>query len=147
MKLHSLTVKYARLLSACLFLSLSALPAKSSGGGGDHGGAAGPSPMQFTVNIGPFGRDTPTGAGILQVTLVLHVTKPEVQQQIELFKPMVTHHIHLTINGFTVKELRAPDGKDMLADAIIERVNKTLKLDEKSGVDDVFFTSFILQSN
>ncbi|GAA5158128.1 flagellar basal body-associated FliL family protein [Viridibacterium curvum] len=103
--------------------------------------------MQFTVNVGPFTRETPTGGGILQVTLVLHAAKPEAQHELDLYKPMITHHIHLTINGFSIKELRAPDGKDQLADAIIERVNKVLKLDEKTGIDDVFFTSFILQGN
>ncbi len=133
-----------RLAAPLLALGLlcSTLPAYASGKGE---GGGGPAPMTFTANIGPYGPDSPTGGGVLQVTMVLQTGSPEAQHEVDTYKPKVTHHIYQTISKFTVSELRAPNGKDKLVDAIIDRLNAVLKLKPKDGITDVFFTSFIVQ--
>lgn len=120
-------------------LALTAPLVLANGHGGGEG-PAGPAPIQVTVNIGPQG-----SGNVLQASLVLHTASEEANKEIELYRPMVVHYVNLVINSFSIDAVRAVRGKDKLVDAIMERINKELGLNPKNGIDDVFFTSFIVQ--
>ncbi|NSL56560.1 flagellar basal body-associated FliL family protein [Uliginosibacterium aquaticum] len=128
--------------SSLLFASLIALslpPARASGGGGE--GASGPAPMNFIVNVGKTGR----GGVILQLQLVMVPAKPESAKLIDDFKPMLQHRVLIVVAGMSPEALRTQEGRQELAEALVEELNTDLETDEKSGIKEVFFTSFIFQ--
>ncbi|MEC5386607.1 flagellar basal body-associated FliL family protein [Uliginosibacterium sp. H3] len=131
----------ARLAPLLLALSLAWSPLASASGHGGGGESAGPAPLQFTVNV-----NSANGAsGFVQVALVLSPANEEATKEFDLYRPMVMHYINLVIAGFSAETLRSVTGKDKLAESIAQRVNKELGLTRKTGVANVFFTSFIVQ--
>lgn len=125
------------LLIICAMLGQSA-PLQASGGGG---GASGPAPMTFVVNVGKTG----IGGLILQLQLVMVPATPEAAKLIDSFKPMLQHRVILVISGMTPERLRTMEGRNELAAALVEELNIDLETSEKDGVKEVFFTSFIFQ--
>ena len=131
-----------RLFITLLLLTLPATVFASGHGGGE---AAGPTPMSFVVNVGPLGMGS--GGGMVQLNLVLQNAKPEAAHLVDEYKPMIQHHIMMVICTMSFDTLRSADGKDLLAEKIVERVNKVLGTNRKEGIAQAFFTSFILQAN
>lgn len=122
-----------------LVLTLSTTPALASGGGG--GGASGPAPMTFVVNVGKTGH----GGTILQFQLIMVPAKPEAAKLIDTFKPMLQHRVMIVVAGMKPEVLRTPEGRQELAEILVEELNIDLETDEKEGIKEVFFTSFIFQ--
>jgi flagellar FliL protein len=108
----------------------------------DHGGgASGPEPLKFTVNVA-----SASSAGrYLQLEIVFETVKPEVAQTIASLKPKVQHAIILVLAGENAEVLRSRKGKEELMAKIIDAVNKVIDENEKTGVKEVLFTSFIIQ--
>jgi flagellar FliL protein len=108
----------------------------------DHGGgAAGPEPMRFTVNVG----GAASGGKYLQIEMVFETAHPEAAQTIVTLKPRVQHALILLLTGEQPDHLRTREGKRELMEKIIEEVNKVIEETEKTGVKEVLFTSFIIQ--
>lgn len=125
------------LLISCVLLSQSGALHASGGGGG----ASGPAPMTFVVNVGKTG----IGGLILQLQLVMVPATPEAAKRIDSFKPMLQHRVILVISGMTPERLRTVEGRNELATTLVEELNTDLETTEKDGVKEVFFTSFIFQ--
>jgi len=110
--------------------------------GNDHGGgASAPAPLVFTSNLATAG----AGDRILQMTLAFEQAAPEVTHHIDLYKPKIQHKVILLLSGENAETLRTLKGKAALAEKIRDIVNGVLHEDEKSGVTEVLFTSFIIQ--
>lgn len=108
----------------------------------DHGGGGGaPEPMRFTVNIGSVA----FGGKYLQIELVFETVHPEAAQAIVTLKPRVQHELILLLTAEEPDHLRTREGKHQLMEKIIEVVNKVIDENEKTGVKEVLFTSFIIQ--
>ena len=127
------------LLPALMLLSVLAVPQAQAN---DHGGgAAGPEPMKFTVNVGSangFGK-------YLQLEMVFETAHPEAGMAIAAVKPKVQHQMILLLSGENADHLRTREGKRELMEKIIEVVNKVIDETEKTGVKEVLFTNFIIQ--
>lgn len=136
MKLHAALLKaFACLLFATAFLAAPLARAN------DHGAAAAPEPMKFIVNLG----DPSNGGRFLQVQMVFETAGPEIEHGIVAFRPRIQHALILALSGQDVGKLMTLQGKKELSVDIVEIVNHVLHETEKTGVKDVFFTSFIIQ--
>lgn len=125
--------------AALLLSGVLVMPCAQASGGGE---AAGPEPFKFTVNVASEG--TP-GGKYLQVEVVFEFAKPEAAHSIATLKPKVQHAMILVLSSENAEQLRTRPGKHKLVEKIIESVNKVIDENEKTGVKDVLFTSFIIQ--
>lgn len=137
MKPYSLLLKT---LVSLVFLMLIAplSPALAS----DHGGgASGPEPFKFIVNLG-----APSNGGkYLQVEMVFEGATPEIAHHVVSHKPKIQHALILLLSGEEAGKLLTLQGKKDLMAEIVETVNHVLHENEKTGVKEVLFTSFIIQ--
>ena len=107
----------------------------------DHGGAAAPEPLKFVVNLGDPARD----GKYLQVQMVFEAASPEMEHQLAAYRPKIQHAMILLLSSQSAATLLTLQGKRDLMEHIIETVNHLLHETEKTGVKEVFFTSFIIQ--
>lgn len=128
---------FGRLVLSAFFLLTT--PVFASGGGG---AAAGPEPLQFTVNIGRSAAEM----RVLQLTMVFEFADPEMAKHFAEFKPKVQHRMILLLSSEELAVLQTGKGKLELQEKIVEDVNKLLHATTKDGVKEVFFTSFIIAS-
>lgn len=126
-----------QLLLTVLVLMSGSIYASDHGGGG----ASGPAPMQFTVNVG----NTGATLRVLQVTMVLEFAKPEAGHRLAELKPKVQHRIILLLSGENVASLRTLQGKQELQERIAADLNELIDETTKTGVHEVLFTNFIIQ--
>jgi flagellar FliL protein len=127
------------LVGLCLFAFLAQAPVVLANEHG--GGASGPTPLKFIVNLG----DPSNGGRYLQVQMVFEGATPEVEHEIALFQPRIQHALILMLSAEDAATLMTLQGKKNLTANIIEKVNHELHQTVKTGVKDVFFTSFIIQ--
>jgi flagellar FliL protein len=120
---------------AVLALLLVSVPAFAGGHGGGGGGAS--APLQFIVNL--------TTNQFLQVVMEFEFADPEVGQHLADFKPKVQHKLILLLSDLDVPRLLTSKGKIELQERIITELNSLLHATPKTGVKEVFFTSFIVQ--
>jgi flagellar FliL protein len=102
-----------------------------------RGWGAAPAPLQFTVNL--------TTNQFLQVVMEFEFADPEVGQHLADFKPKVQHKLILLLSDLDVPRLLTSKGKIELQERIITELNSLLHATPKTGVKEVFFTSFIVQ--
>jgi flagellar protein FliL len=131
---------FARLFSGLLLLAL-LLPVPVAFANDHGGGAAGPEPFKFIVNLGTPSR----GGKYLQVEMVFEGATPEVAHLVTGHRPQIQHALILMLSGEDSAKLLTLQGKRDLMENIVEIVNHVLHEDEKTGVKEVLFTSFIIQ--
>lgn len=137
MKSCALLVKY--LFSVLLLTSLLLAPVVQAS---EHGGeAAGPAPLKFVVNLG----DPSSDGRYLQVQMVLEPAVPDAEHLLAVYKPKIQHALILLLSSKDAATLLTLQGKKDLMASIVETVNHQLHETEKTGVKEVFFTSFIIQ--
>lgn len=124
--------------SLLAFILLSSAPAQASGGGGNGG----PSPYArletFTVNL--YGLTQ-----YLQVDISLKLADPKIADSIKGWNPAIRHELILLLSSQKSEELGTLAGKQKVMGQIKTSVNKVLKLNDKEGVTDVLFESFVIQ--
>ncbi len=126
-----------KVLVTLLFIcTVFAQQAQASGGG-----PSGQEPLKFTVNLQGVNGDNK----YLQIEFVLETAKPEAVQALATYKARIQHAIILLLSGQEADQLRTRQGKHQLVGEIIELVNKVIDETEKTGVNEVLFTSFIIQ--
>ena len=103
----------------------------------DHGGGGAPAPLVFTVNLGPN--------SYLQIGLVLQAATPEASHELGIYQPKIQHEIILLLSGKDEALLRTLPGKKALIAEIMTSVNHVIHDDEKTGVNEVLFSNFIIQ--
>lgn len=92
----------------------------------------------FTVNLQGL-------THYLQVNIALKVAKAEVGEKIKAWDPVIRHELILLLSNQNSEELATLEGKKAVMAAIKTAINKILKADDKEGVTDVLFESFVIQ--
>jgi flagellar FliL protein len=137
MKPHLLLLKSF----VCVLLALLAFCVPAAWANDHGGGASGPEPLKFVVNLG----DPARNGKYLQVQMVFEAATPEIDHELVLNRPRIQHALILKLSSEDADKLLTLQGKkDLMAD-IVDIVNHLLHETEKTGVKDVFFTSFIIQ--
>ena len=97
-------------------------------------------PTQFTTNLNGSRKFLQIGVGVstqYDATVV---------QNVETHQLALRSEILGTISEFTEEDIAGKDGRDKLAAAIRDAINSRLTILENfGGVEDVYFTSFVLQ--
>jgi flagellar FliL protein len=93
----------------------------------------------FTVNLQPE-----NGEQYLQTTITLNLNSKNNSDALTMRMAEVRNTILLTLSSKKASELSTPHGKRTLAKEIVEAIN-SLPNAGKLGVNDIFFTSFIIQ--
>lgn len=96
----------------------------------------------FAVNFG----NNPE-ARLLQLNLSLATQDPAVVDALKKHDPMIRNNLLLLIGAEDPAVLKTAEGKEALRLKVMEEINAILKKQakKKNGIEDVFFTGFIMQ--
>ncbi len=95
----------------------------------------------FVVNFSGTSR-----ARFLQVSIEGLTRDSKVKEDITKHIPQVRNNIVLLLSSKTYDELSTQDGKKGLRKEVLKEIQKILEAETgKEGVEDVFFTSFVMQ--
>lgn len=95
----------------------------------------------FTVNLQPD-----SGEHFLQIGITLQVTAQEEADSIKLNMPQIRSRLLLLLSSKKASEISTTEGKNKLAQEIVEQVN--MPFTPKSApqsISNVFFTSLVIQ--
>lgn len=150
---------------AAAFLLLSPAPAPKRGGAAPTEAAHPETPPKF-IDLGQFTANLMREEEdrYLQIAISLKVTKPDLEDKIKETKPEILHRVNMLLQSKYPSELATFDGKELLAQQIKAQVEYVLGLRKtapslsaeqgaapiepgtgKSGINEVLFTSFIIQ--
>ena len=82
---------------------------------------------------------------VLQIVVTLKSNKPGVDAKIKAYMPIIRHNLILLFTSKADTDINTTEGKQMLMDDVMDEVNRVIRLDDKKGVVDTFFESFIIQ--
>ena len=95
----------------------------------------------FTVNL-----QQEAGEQFLQVAITVQVTDEKAMEEVKLYMPQVRNRILLLLSSKRASEINTADGKKKLADEIAAQIRTPFsKQGKPQEVDNVFFTSFVIQ--
>ena len=95
----------------------------------------------FVVNFVGKGR-----AKFLQVNIDGLTRDPRVKEDITTHLPHIRNNIVFILSSQRIEDLSSPEGKENLRKQILEEVRTILKKETGNGdVEDIFFTSFVMQ--
>jgi flagellar FliL protein len=95
----------------------------------------------FTVNLQGPSRDQ-----YLQLGLVLEVADGPASDAVKQQMPVIRGQILLLLAGKSAEELAKPDGKDRLAEQVLQKVRQPLPSSPPlAGVEAVHYSAFIVQ--
>jgi flagellar FliL protein len=82
----------------------------------------------------------------LQVAMTLSVKEQADADQIKLYMPEVRNRMLLLLSSKAGSEILTPEGKQKLSEEIIATLKKPFAPNTKQqGINNVFFTSFVVQ--
>ncbi len=85
-------------------------------------------------------------ARFLQVNIEGMTRDATVKESITKHFPQVRNNIVLLLSSKTYDELNSPEGKAALRKQVLKEVQKVLEAETgKEGIEDVYFTSFVMQ--
>ncbi len=85
-------------------------------------------------------------ARYMQIGLEVATTSDKAQAAVKKHLPVIRNEIVLLLSGQKYEEMVTPDGKEQLRAELIETINNVLKQHKiKKGIDNVYFTSFVMQ--
>jgi len=95
----------------------------------------------FTVNLAP---EDPVG--FLQISMQVLTFNDDVAKDLEKHKPLIRNNLLVLFGQQKSAELRVPEGKEQLQKTALETVQTVVNEHGSGGeVDNVFFTSFVMQ--
>ena len=95
----------------------------------------------FTVNL-----DAEDSVGFLQVSMQVLTYNDDVVADIEKHKPLIRNNLVTLFGQQKSIDLRTPEGKEKLQKAVLETIQAIIDKSGSGGeVDNVFFTSFVMQ--
>jgi flagellar basal body-associated protein FliL len=94
----------------------------------------------FTVNLADA--DTPR---FLQVSLSMKGARPEVEETIKSFLPMIRHAVILALCQKRSDVLLSTKGKIELLEELKNAINQALPMQKERGLTEVVFTNFVIQ--
>lgn len=87
-----------------------------------------------------------TGMRFLQVTIEVMTYDPTVVPKIELNMPVIRNNLIFLLSGLSIDDLSTPEGKvKVRADALAEIQKVMVERTGKPGVEELYFTSFVMQ--
>ncbi|MGV7209046.1 flagellar basal body-associated protein FliL [Oxalobacteraceae bacterium A2-2] len=96
----------------------------------------------FTVNLQP----EDAGDQYLQLAMTLQLSSAEEEKNIKENMPIVRNRMLLLLSSKHASELNTPEGKQKLAEEIVTKLREPFEArGSPQEVDDVLFTSFIIQ--
>lgn len=96
----------------------------------------------------PFVVNFPKSSGIslLQVSIAVSVEGVTSVELLKKHEPMIRNNFLMLISGQTPQDLKTVEGKEKLLQLMHEEVDKVMKkIGGKNKVQNVFFTSFVMQ--
>jgi len=82
----------------------------------------------------------------LQVEVSLMFRDNDLSQAIERHLPRIRNDLNLLLKGQAFEDLQTPEGKELVRQDALRRINAILEEEiDKSGVEQVLFTSFVMQ--
>ena len=95
----------------------------------------------FTVNLAPD-----DSVGFLQISLQVLTYSDDVAAELEKHKPLIRNNLVLLFARQKSIDLRALEGKENLQKAALETLQSVIdKYGSGGEIDNVFFTSFVMQ--
>ena len=95
----------------------------------------------FTVNLAP---EDPVG--FLQISMQVLTFNDDVAEELEKHKPLIRNNLVVLFGKQKSADLRAVEGKQRLQQSALETVQSVINEHGTGGeVDNVFFTSFVMQ--
>ncbi len=99
-------------------------------------------------DFAPFVVNFPRGGGarLLQVGFSVMAYDEETIEAVAKHEPMIRNNLLLLLGRYKPEDLRTPQGKEALRQAIVREVQKVLDLRADGGtIETVFFTQFVMQ--
>lgn len=85
-------------------------------------------------------------ARFMQIGLEVSTTNEKSYAAVKKHLPVIRNEIVLLLSGQKYEEMVTPDGKEQLRAELIETINNILKKHKaKKGIDNIYFTSFVMQ--
>lgn len=95
----------------------------------------------FTVNLQQEGSEQ-----FLQVSMTVQVIDEKALEEVKLYMPQVRNRILLLLSSKKASEINTAEGKKKLAEEIAAQIRAPFSKQAKpQEVDNVFFTSFVIQ--
>ena len=95
----------------------------------------------FTVNLAP---EDPVG--FLQISMQVLTFNDDVAEELEKHKPLIRNNLVVLFGQQKSADLRIVEGKEQLQKSALEAVQSVINKHGSGGeVDNVFFTSFVMQ--
>lgn len=112
--------------------------ASGGGGGGSEGGTLYSKIGTFTVNLQNISE-------FLQADISIKLPNPQLLDSIKLYLPYIKHELILLLSSQDSQQLASVTGKQRLMEETKSAINKALKVNDKDGITDVLFESFVIQ--
>ena len=85
-------------------------------------------------------------ARFMQIGLEVSTTSEKSYAAVKKHLPVIRNEIVLLLSGQKYEEMVTPEGKEQLRAELIETINLILKKHKaKKGIDNIYFTSFVMQ--
>lgn len=85
-------------------------------------------------------------ARYMQIGLEVATTNDKAHAAVKKHLPVIRNEIVLLLSGQKYEEMVTPDGKEQLRAELIETINNILIQHKvKKGIDNIYFTSFVMQ--
>ena len=85
-------------------------------------------------------------ARFMQIGLEVSTTNEKSYAAVKKHLPVIRNEIVLLLSGQKYEEMVTPEGKEQLRAELIETINKILAQHKaKKGIDNIYFTSFVMQ--
>jgi flagellar FliL protein len=96
---------------------------------------------KFTVNFG--GRQA---SHFMQVEIQAMTHDPDIQAEVTKHMPVIRNRIILILSSQTLESVTSLEGKDNLREQILIAVQEILQQrSKKTGIEEIYFTSFVMQ--
>ncbi|MGQ3057536.1 MAG: flagellar basal body-associated FliL family protein [Nevskia sp.] len=100
-----------------------------------------PMTPSFVVNIGDS-----DASHFLQIEMQVRAKNAAVTDALKLHDPQIRNALLMLLGTQTVAEVNSREGKEALQKKVLAEIQRILKAETgKSGVDAVYFTSFVMQ--
>jgi len=124
--------------------TITAVAAASSGGHGEEGG--GKASVFYAIDP-PLVVNFEDGSVVrfLQITMEIMAHDPKVIESVQKNIPLIRNNLLLLMSNRNYQSLMSRDGKEKLRGEALAEVNEVQKKQGGEAVDDVLFTSFVVQ--
>ena len=87
-----------------------------------------------------------SGVSLLQISIALSVEGVTTVELLKKHEPMIRNNFLMLISGQVPQDLKTVEGKEKIIELMHEEVDKVMKkMGAKNKVQNVFFTSFVMQ--